>query len=242
MKPFKKAVLFLLLFSFSMRTPAVFAEDEENKEKIEEITTDSELAEAESKLKEDPVNRDKEILKMPIETPASVTGEKFNGSGTVVDFTTTGSKAFYTVQTTDHSVYYIIIDLDKTESNVYFLSEINGEELSLSEVASKDGSMNKESATETDNKVQKVEKTEIIEQKAESATTTKTPSKNNWSFWVLLIGAVILFSYQFFFGKLKNLNPLIKKKQLANTDEEIPNEKEIYNEQFVSEDDDDDES
>ena len=85
MKPFKKAVLFLLLFSFSMRTPAVFAEDEENKEKIEEITTDSELAEAESKLKEDPVNRDKEILKMPIETPASVTGEKFNGSGTVVD-------------------------------------------------------------------------------------------------------------------------------------------------------------
>jgi L-fucose mutarotase/ribose pyranase (RbsD/FucU family) len=109
------------------------------------------------------VNRDKEILKMPIETPASVTGEKFNGSGTVVDFTTTGSKAFYTVQTTDHSVYYIIIDLDKTESNVYFLSEINGEELSLSEVASKDGSMNKESATATDNKVQKVEKTEIIE-------------------------------------------------------------------------------
>ena len=242
MKPFKKAVLFLLIFSFSMRTPAVFAEDEENKEKIEEITTDSELAEAESKLKEDPVNRDKEILKMPIETPASVTGEKFNGSGTVVDFTTTGSKAFYTVQTTDHSVYYIIIDLDKTESNVYFLSEINGEELSLSEVASKDGSINKESATETDNKVQKVEKTEIIEQKAESATTTKTPSKNNWSFWVLLIGAVILFSYQFFFGKLKNLNPLIKKKQLSNTNEEIPNEKEIYNEQFVSEEDDDDES
>lgn len=242
MKPFKKAVLFLLLFSFSMRTPAVFAEDEENKEKIEEITTDSELAEAESKLKEDPVNRDKEILKMPIETPASVTGEKFNGSGTVVDFTTTGSKAFYTVQTTDHSVYYIIIDLDKTESNVYFLSEINGEELSLSEVASKDGSINKESATETDNKVQKVEKTEIIEQKAESATTTKTPSKNNWSLWILLIVAVILFGYQFFFGKLKNLNPLIKKKQLANTNEEIPNEKEIYNEQFVSEEDDDDES
>ena len=242
MKPFKKAVLFLLLFSFSMRTPAVFAEDEENKEKIEEITTDSELAEAESKLKEDPVNRDKEILKMPIETPASVTGEKFNGSGTVVDFTTTGSKAFYTVQTTDHSVYYIIIDLDKTESNVYFLSEINGEELSLSEVASKDGSINKESATETDNKVQKVEKTEIIEQEAEAATTTKIPSKNNWSLWILLIVAVILFGYQFFFGKLKNLNPLIKKKQLSNTNEEIPNEKEIYNEQFVSEDDDDDES
>ena len=242
MKPFKKAVLFLLIFSFSMRTPAVFAEDEENKEKIEEITTDSELAEAESKLKEDPVNRDKEILKMPIETPASVTGEKFNGSGTVVDFTTTGSKAFYTVQTTDHSVYYIIIDLDKTESNVYFLSEINGEELSLSDVASKEGIMNKESATATDTNVQKVEKTEIIEQEAEAATTTKIPSKNNWSLWILLIVAVILFGYQFFFGKLKNLNPLIKKKQLSNTNEEIPNEKEIYNEQFVSEDDDDDES
>ncbi len=76
MKPFKKAVLFLLyFFLFQCQHPAVFAEDEENKEKIGEITTDSELAEAESKLKEDPVNRDKEILKMPIETPASVTGE-----------------------------------------------------------------------------------------------------------------------------------------------------------------------
>ncbi|HPI99269.1 MAG TPA: DUF4366 domain-containing protein [Enterococcus sp.] len=242
MKSFKKAVLFLLLFSFSIGSTSVFAEDKEKKNKIEETTTDSDLAEAESKLKEDPVNREKEILKMPIETPASVTGEKFNGSGTVVDFTTTGSKAFYTVQTTNHSVYYIIIDLDKTESNVYFLSEINGEELSLNDVASKEGITNKEPVTATINKVQKVEETEKVEQKAEAATTTKTSSKGNWSLWILLIAAVFLFGYQFFFGKLKNLNPLIKKKQLANTDEETLNEKEVYNEQFVSEEDDDDES
>ncbi|MDE8277645.1 DUF4366 domain-containing protein [Erysipelothrix rhusiopathiae] len=84
--------------------------------------------------RENQENIQKEVIKKPINTPASVTGEKYAGSGTVIDFTSTGSKAFYTIKAMDNTLYYLIIDLDKTENNVYFLSEINGEELSLSQV------------------------------------------------------------------------------------------------------------
>lgn len=62
-------------------------------------------------------------------TPASVTGEKFEGNGTVVDFSTSGSKAFYTIQDQNQQVFYLIIDLDKVENNVYFLSDISKDEL-----------------------------------------------------------------------------------------------------------------
>lgn len=231
---FKRTLLLLLLFSFSIGTVNVFAEDEENENQTEESMTDEELAEEQRKLREDPLYRDKEILKTPIETPASVTGEKYNGSGTVVDFSTTGSRAFYTVQTTDHSVYYIIIDLDKTESNVYFLSEINGEELSLSDITSNDGS-----SAVTDNVVQEPEETDEIEEVITEPSPTRNSSPN-WSLWLILIGAVILFGYQFFFGKLKKLNPLTKNKQTSD-DSELPNEEEIYYEEEYASDDDDDE-
>lgn len=74
-------------------------------------------------------NAKKVTEKIEVETPASVTGEKMQGTGTVVDFTTTGSKAFYTIVDNDHQTFYLIIDLDKTDNNVYFLSDINKETL-----------------------------------------------------------------------------------------------------------------
>lgn len=67
--------------------------------------------------------------KIEIDTPASVTGQKFEGTGTVTDFSTSGSKAFYTITDRNSQVYYLIIDLDKTANNVYFLSDINKSEL-----------------------------------------------------------------------------------------------------------------
>lgn len=76
------------------------------------------------------VNRETEEEKINIDTPASVTGQKVDGTGTVVDFSTSGSKAFYTIKDAEQKVYYLIIDLDKTDNNVYFLSDINKAELS----------------------------------------------------------------------------------------------------------------
>jgi hypothetical protein len=63
--------------------------------------------------------------------PISVTGEKTNGSGTAVDYTYSGEKEFYTIVTADDTTYYLIIDNEKEQSNVYFLREINEGELSI---------------------------------------------------------------------------------------------------------------
>lgn len=63
--------------------------------------------------------------------PISVTGEKKNGSGTAVDYTYSGEKEFYTIVTADDNTYYLIIDNEKEQSNVYFLREINDGELNI---------------------------------------------------------------------------------------------------------------
>ena len=63
--------------------------------------------------------------------PSSVTGEKFEGTGTVVDFVQTDTKVFYTIYTADDKIYYLIIDNTKDSNNVYFLREINEDELNF---------------------------------------------------------------------------------------------------------------
>ena len=70
-----------------------------------------------------------DVEKVEIETPASVTGEKIQGTGTVTDFSTSGSKAFYTIRDSEQKVFHLIIDMDKTENNVYFLTDVNKSDL-----------------------------------------------------------------------------------------------------------------
>ena len=218
MKKIKHIFLTLILICLIVPPTSVFAEPEEAKpeeQKTEEIKPEETKPEEEKKEEENPKvdeendspdlpsgeNKDqsdrfKETIKKPMETPASVNGEIYNGSGTVVDFTTTGSKAFYTVKGADNSsIYYIVIDMDKTENNVYFLSEINGEELSLNEVTSQNSNQLEEA------------KPELPEE------NPKKKSNQNPTLFIVIIGAIALFGYQFFFGKLKNLNPLNKKKE-----------------------------
>lgn len=80
------------------------------------------------------VNIDTVIEEVDIQTPASVTGQKLDGTGTVTDFSTSGSKAFYTITDNEQNVFYLIIDLDKTDNNVYFLSDINKTDLEGTEI------------------------------------------------------------------------------------------------------------
>lgn len=63
--------------------------------------------------------------------PSSVTGEKFEGTGTVVDYVQSDTKTFYTIYTQDDKIYYLIIDNTKDKNNVYFLREINEDELNF---------------------------------------------------------------------------------------------------------------
>lgn len=63
------------------------------------------------------------------QSAVSVTGQKFEGTGTVVDYTFTDSKIFYTIKTEDDKIFYLVIDRNKTENNAYFLREINEDEM-----------------------------------------------------------------------------------------------------------------
>lgn len=236
-KRLSKIILLMAVVTFTLNSPLkVFAEPVEQvqsevTEPVEQVQNEVEeegikvddsnnspfLETKEEQEKKDQSIRDKEIINTPIETPASVTGERYKGSGTVVDFTTTGSKAFYTVKAQDNSVYYIVIDMDMTENNVYFLSEINGEELSLKEITAKSPV-----PTET---------------KPTQPVTNNKKKGSNSVFWVVLIGAIALFGYQLAYGKLKNLNPLNKNKieDPNNKKEEMKN-KDIYQEEDLLED------
>lgn len=75
------------------------------------------------------VKENEVIEEIDAQTPASVTGETMQGNGTVVDYTTSGSKAFYTITDTEQNTFYLIIDMDKTQNNVYFLKNVNESDL-----------------------------------------------------------------------------------------------------------------
>ncbi len=45
----------------------------------------------------------------------------YDGTGTVIDDIENGSKHFYTIATDAGNVFYLIVDLDKENNNVYFL-------------------------------------------------------------------------------------------------------------------------
>lgn len=133
---FTSVLLGLLLLLGLPSTYSVLAAGE-GEVALEAPKTDEAIkAEAENKgdVAEPPsgpnVNIDTVTEEVDIDTPASVTGQKVDGTGTVTDFSTSGSKAFYTIKDAEQNVFYLIIDLDKTDNNVYFLSDIKKSDLS----------------------------------------------------------------------------------------------------------------
>lgn len=64
-----------------------------------------------------------ETAPAPVETGGAETQNPFtpDGTGTVVDNATDeDGKEFYTITTADESVFYLVIDKQKTSENVYF--------------------------------------------------------------------------------------------------------------------------
>ena len=92
-------VVFTIIF-----TPLhlAFADETEKKTSEETEIKDEENKEIQTEKYGEPpsganIKSEQKEVEIDIDTPASVTGEVMNGTGTVVDFTTTGSKAFYTI-------------------------------------------------------------------------------------------------------------------------------------------------
>lgn len=192
-------IAILLVSSFAIApisSDYVNAEEQDKKEK-EETKEVQEPGEPPSG--ENVIGKEEEV-EIDIDTPASVTGEKMEGNGTVVDFTTNGSKAFYTIVDNEQQVFYLIIDMDKTDNNVYFLSEINRSELSGGD------------ATANQNNVAPTPPAGVEQPEQEVQSETGT-SDNNMGFLltVIIIGLVGAVAYYFL---------VVKKKQNKNATSE----------------------
>lgn len=167
------------------------------------------------------LQRDRKLIRKPVETPASVTGERFQGIGTVVDFTTHGSREIYTINTPDNSVFYLMIDWDMTENNVYFLTSVNDQDMVIDNIPTNQPT--NEIPQETSEVTNTENTTEVVEE-------TQETEGSNATFWILLgIMTVAIFGYHFFFGKLKSLNPLMKEKEEVDT-KELEGNVDIHNE------------
>ena len=205
-------------------------EEESNEEADEEVNQETGEGTPVEDINEPTINvdpspnqlkRDRELIRKPVETPASVTGERFQGIGTVVDFTTHGSREIYTINTPDNSVFYLMIDWDMTENNVYFLTSVNDQDMVIDNIPTN------QATNETPQETDEVTNTENTREVVEETQETKG---SNATFWVLLgIMVVVMFGYQLFFGKLKSLNPLMKKKEEVDT-KELEGNVDIHNE------------
>lgn len=67
---------------------------------------------------------------LPVEQPPEPQPFTPDGTGTVVDNATDeDGKEFYTITTADESVFYLVIDKQKTSENVYFLNAVTVDDL-----------------------------------------------------------------------------------------------------------------
>ena len=208
----------LLMCSLLFMSVSNFAYAEET----EKVTDNKSVAEPPSGPD---VKGEKKEEEIEVETPASVTGKKVQGTGTVTDFTTSGSKAFYTITDKDHNVFYLIVDLDKTENNVYFLSDVKKSALDGTVTASKDGGNVKPNILN-----QKQTEAEKITASTESTSEQPKEESNNNSFLliVLLIAAIGVALYYFLVIKKK------KNQTNTNEDEEVM-EDDYYEDNFEDE-------
>ncbi|MGR5978883.1 CD1107 family mobile element protein [Bacillus cereus] len=151
------------------------------------------------------VKGEKKEQEVEAQTPASVNGKKVDGTGTVTDFTTSGSKAFYTITDKDSNVFYLIVDLDKTQNNVYFLSDVKKTTLdgTATATASKDGASVKPNVPN-----QKQDEADKTIANTQSALEQPKEESNNDSFLliVLIIAVVGVTLYYFLVMKKKKKN------------------------------------
>ncbi|WP_254490196.1 MULTISPECIES: CD1107 family mobile element protein [Bacillus cereus group] len=212
----------LLMGSLSFGSVSNLTYAEENKSETQKVTENKSVGEPPSGPD---VKGEKKEQEVEAQTPASVNGKKVDGTGTVTDFTTSGSKAFYTITDKDSNVFYLIVDLDKTQNNVYFLSDVKKTTLDGTATASKDGASAKPNVPN-----QKQAEAEKTTANTQAATEKPKEESNNNSFLliVLLIAVVGVTLYYFLVMKKK------KNQTKTNEDEEVM-EDDYYEDNFEDE-------
>lgn len=161
------------------------------------------------------VQSEEQIIEIEAQTPASVTGETMQGNGTVVDYTTSGSKAFYTIVDTDQNTFYLIIDMDKTSNNVYFLKSITQTDLE---------------GTNTNSEVVEAPVTPVVNEVPQE-TTEESDSGLGFTLIVLLLAVGGVAAYYFL---------VMRKRHQNNKNEDlIEDEEEMYDDESYFDDEDD---
>ena len=109
--------LMMFFICFSCMISPAFAEDKPTEPtKPEEQTSEN---------KNQTVNDDTlvENEKTPEKTPT--VDDIISANGTVVDYAKNKNREFYTIVTNDKTVFYLVVDHEKDNENVYFLRNIN---------------------------------------------------------------------------------------------------------------------
>ncbi len=121
----------------------------------------------------------------------------YDGTGTVVDNVLNGSKQFYTISTDAGNVFYLIVDLDKENNNVYFLDTTKERDLiALAEKAEKDEGV----AIVEEEPVAQAPEPEPEKVIEEPEVPKEAPKQSNTSLIIILIlicmgGAGVVFYY-----------------------------------------------
>ncbi|PHG56615.1 CD1107 family mobile element protein [Bacillus toyonensis] len=215
----------VFMCSLSFASVSNFAYAEEKKVETPKVTENKSVGEPPSGPD---VKGEKKEQEVEAQTPASVNGKKVDGTGTVTDFTTSGSKAFYTITDKDSNVFYLIVDLDKTQNNVYFLSDVKKTTLdgTATATASKDGTSVKPNVP--NQKQAEADKTVINTQSA-SEKSKEESNNNSFLLIVLVLAGVGVTLYYFLVMKKK------KKKKNQNEGEEEGMKDGDYEDRFEDE-------
>lgn len=201
----------VLMCSLSFASVSNFAYAEEKKAETQKVTENKPVGEPPSGPGVTAEKKEKEV---EAQTPASVNGKKVDGTGTVTDFTTSGSKAFYTITDKDSNVFYLIVDLDKTQNNVYFLSDVKKTTLdgTATATASKDGASVKPNVPN-----QQQAGAEKTTASTKPATEQPKGESGNNTFLLIVLGLALVGVAGYYFLVMKK-----KKNQTkANEDEEV---------------------
>ncbi|MGC6175167.1 DUF4366 domain-containing protein [Lacrimispora sp. 38-1] len=113
------------------------------------------------------------------------------GTGTVVNTATDeDGKQFYTITTPDENVFYLVIDLQREQDNVYFLNAVTEKDLLALAEKSEDTEENETAAIST-LEPESNSKTDINSGTA-SETSTESEQKNNPTMLLLVLAVVLI--------------------------------------------------
>lgn len=195
----RKFIIFLFLFSILFQNTA-FAFSEENTE-----------------IEAEEGNQQPETESPSIPVP---------GNATVIENSTQlpSTREFYTIETPDGNIFYLVIDKQRVQNNVYFLSEVTESELkSLTKQEEKQPEKESKKEQELlDMLLQKQETPKMPETDTEQAKEPEQPPKKKTSISTIVLFLVfILVSFGVIYY-MKIIKPKQEKDDLFDDEEDIP--------------------